>query len=138
MAEKQQLYIELDPEIAAVFNQSKAVSASHGTSVNLMKATAKRRRSKKQIAEEKEEEERRQREIDQKLARFEEMEQAAKKVMDHEASAKEVKDMIQNLRNSGLIKADVEGNLYPVDDFEEAQALKRQRYEDERTAERMQ
>ena len=57
MADKRQLYIEMDPEIAEIYNESKAVSTSQGSSFNLMKASAKRRRSKKQIEEEKRQEE---------------------------------------------------------------------------------
>ena len=57
VAEQKQMFIELDPEIAEMFNQSSAVSTSHGSSFNLMKASAKRRRSKKQIEKEKLEEE---------------------------------------------------------------------------------
>ena len=47
IAESKQLYIEMDPEIAEIYNRSKAVSTSQGSSFNLMKASAKRRRSKK-------------------------------------------------------------------------------------------
>ena len=43
IAEQRQLYIELDPEIAEIFDQSNAVSTTQGTSFNLMKASAKRR-----------------------------------------------------------------------------------------------
>ena len=53
VADSKQLYIEMDAEIAEIYNKSKAVSTSQGSSFNLMKASAKRRRSKKQIAEEK-------------------------------------------------------------------------------------
>lgn len=56
IAEQKQLFIEMDPEIANIYNQSKAVSTSQGSSFNLMKASAKRRRSKKQIEEEKKQE----------------------------------------------------------------------------------
>ena len=63
IAEQRQLFIELDEEVAEVFNQSTAVSTSNGSSFQLMKASAKRRRSKKQIKAEKEQEERQQREI---------------------------------------------------------------------------
>ena len=71
--EQKQLYIEMDAEIAAVYNNSKAVSTNQGSSFNLMKASAKRRRSKKQIEEEKKQEELHKREVDQKLAEFDSM-----------------------------------------------------------------
>ena len=47
IAEQQQLYIEMDPEIAEVYKNSKAVSTNQGSSFQLMKASSKRRRSKK-------------------------------------------------------------------------------------------
>ena len=53
IADKQQLYIEMDPEIAEIYNNCKAISTQQGSSHNLMKASARRRRSKKQIEEEK-------------------------------------------------------------------------------------
>ena len=62
------MYIEMDPEIAAIYEKSKAVSTNQGSSFNLMKASAKRRRSKKQIEEEAKQEELRKAEIDKKLA----------------------------------------------------------------------
>ena len=66
--EKRDLYIEMDPEIAAIYNKSKAVSTNQGSSFNLMKASAKRRRSKKQIEEEAKQEALQKAEIDKKLA----------------------------------------------------------------------
>ena len=70
MADKRELYIEMDPEIAEIYKQRKAVSTSQGSSFNLMKASAKRRRSKKQIEEEKKQEELKQQEIQDKMARY--------------------------------------------------------------------
>ena len=75
VAEKRELFIEMDAEIAAVYNNSKAVSTNQGSSFNLMKASAKRRRSKKQIEEEKKQEELRQAEVDAKLQQFDDMQQ---------------------------------------------------------------
>ena len=65
----------MDPEIAEIYEKSKAVSTSQGSSYNLMKACSKRRRSKKQIEEEKKQEELRQADVAQKLAQFNEMEE---------------------------------------------------------------
>ena len=55
--EKEEMYVELDPEIAKVFRASKAVSTSNGRSYHMMKATATRRRTKEEIKREKELEE---------------------------------------------------------------------------------
>ena len=70
VVEKKDLTIQMDPEIAAIYNKSKAVSTNNGVSYNLLKATAKRRRTKKQIEEEKKQEELRQKQIEEKLAQF--------------------------------------------------------------------
>ena len=75
VADKKQLYIEMDPEIAAIYNNSKAVSTNQGSSFNLMKASAKRRRSKKQIEEEKKQEELHKLDVERKMAEFDSMQQ---------------------------------------------------------------
>ena len=49
--EKQQMFIEVDPEIAQILKQSNAVSTTNGTAYQLFKASAKRRRTKQEIEE---------------------------------------------------------------------------------------
>ena len=71
--EKEEMYVELDPEIAKVFMASKAVSTSNGRSYHMMKATATRRRTKEEIKRDKEMEEARKLEIELKLQRYDEM-----------------------------------------------------------------
>ena len=44
--QSQSMMIDLDPEIAAIFQASQSVSVSKGNSAHLMKATASRRRTK--------------------------------------------------------------------------------------------
>ena len=73
VAEEKQLYIEMDAEVAEVYNNSKAVSTNHGSSFNLMKASSKRRRSKKQIEEEKAEEAMRILNFETKMRKLDEM-----------------------------------------------------------------
>ena len=46
---KDEMYVELDPEIAKIFQASKAVSTSNGRSYHMMKASAKPRRTKEEI-----------------------------------------------------------------------------------------
>lgn len=46
-----QHYIELDPEIAKIYQQSKAISTSNGKTYQLLKSSAKPRRTKAEIAE---------------------------------------------------------------------------------------
>ena len=46
---EQNKYIELDPEIAKIFQASKAVSTNNGSAYHLFKASAKRRRTKQEI-----------------------------------------------------------------------------------------
>ena len=71
--EKEEMYVELDPEMAKVFHASKAVSTSNGRSYHMMKASAKPRRTKEEIKRDKEMEEAKQLEIELKLQRYEEM-----------------------------------------------------------------
>lgn len=67
-------YIELDAELAKIFQESKAVSTSNGNAYHLFKATAKRRRTKKEIEEDKLKEEREKAEIATMMQRFKAME----------------------------------------------------------------
>ena len=69
-------YIELDPEIAKVYQQSKAISTSNGKTYQLLKSSAKPRRTKAEIAEAKLREAEKQMEIEMKLKKLEEMEQS--------------------------------------------------------------
>ena len=68
-------YIELEPELAKVFYESKAVSTNNGNVYHLFKANAKRRRTKKEIEEDKLEEARKKMEIDDMMRRFKAMEE---------------------------------------------------------------
>ena len=104
IAESKQLYIELDPEVAEVFNQSKAVSTSQGSSYNLMKASAKRRRSKKQIQEEALQEEMQQQEIRRKIARIEEMEAQYAVIKEKADRVDAIDNAVVALKASGLLK----------------------------------
>jgi len=61
---KREMSIVMDPEIAAIYKESKAVSTNQGVSYNLLKASSKRRRTKAQIVEEENEERLRKAEID--------------------------------------------------------------------------
>ena len=70
---KEELYVELDPEIAKVFIASKAVSTSNGRSYHMMKACAKPRRTKAEIQRDKDLEEARKLENELKLLRYDEM-----------------------------------------------------------------
>ena len=67
-------YIELDPEVARVYQQSQAISTSNGKTYQLMKPSAKPRRTKAEIAEAKLKEAEKQMEIEMRLKRLEEME----------------------------------------------------------------
>ena len=136
IAEQKQLYIEMDPEIASIYNQSKAVSTSQGSSFNLMKASAKRRRSKKQIEEEKKQEALRQAEIEQKLADYDRMKSRLNEVKESDDYQKKGQVLMSDLWNSGLITQDGKGQICAVDDVEIAMQLKRQRQEQSDEAKR--
>ena len=67
------MYVELDPEIAKVFQQSKAVSTNNGRSYHMMKSSAKPRRTKQEIEEAKLLEEAKKLEVELKMKRYDEM-----------------------------------------------------------------
>ena len=73
MKEKEDMYVELDPEIAKVFQQSKAVSTNNGRSYHMMKSSAKPRRTKQEIEEAKLLEEAKKLEVELKMKRYDEM-----------------------------------------------------------------
>ena len=51
VANKQNLHVEVDPEILAVINASTAVSTSKGNAAHLMKINSKRRRTRAEMEE---------------------------------------------------------------------------------------
>ena len=51
VAKKQNLHVEVDPEILAVINASTAVSTQKGNAAHLMKASSKRRRTRAEMEE---------------------------------------------------------------------------------------
>ena len=65
--------IEMDPEIAAIYQKSKAISTSNGKMYQLFKESAKPRRTKAEIKEAKLQEAAEKLEVELKLKRFEEM-----------------------------------------------------------------
>ena len=138
VADKRELYIEMDAEIAEIYQQSKAVSTTNGSSFNLLKASAKRRRSKKQIEEEKRQEELKQAEIERKLAHLEQLKQANGGQDVPADSIKSARDMINALVNNGMVRFGPNGDVIPVTNFSEHQALKRQRMDDEQNAQNIQ
>ena len=69
------MYIELDPEIAEIYKNCKAVSTTNGKSYQMMKVGAKPRRTKAEIEEQKLQEAAEKKDIEQKLKEHAEMEQ---------------------------------------------------------------
>ena len=67
-------YIELDPELARIFRESKTVSTNNGNAYHLFKANAKRRRTKQEIEEEKLAEAAKKIEVEMKLQRMADIE----------------------------------------------------------------
>ena len=65
--------IQMDPEIAAIFRSSTAVSTNNGRSFNMMRITAQRRRGKAQIREEKLREQEQLQETERKLKELEDL-----------------------------------------------------------------
>ena len=67
--------IQMDPEIARIFNASNAVAVNIGISNNLMKAGSKRRRTKREIEREKLEEVLKRRQVEESMQQFQQMQQ---------------------------------------------------------------
>jgi hypothetical protein len=137
IAEQKQLYIELDPEVAEIFNQSKAVSTSQGSSYNLMKASAKRRRSKKQIQEEALQEETQQQEIRRKIARIEEMEAQYAVIKQKADRVDAIDGAVVALKASGLLKQTGEDSYQPVQSFQEHQNVLQEREDEVKLTEQL-
>jgi hypothetical protein len=123
VAEDKNLNIAMDPEIAAIYRASMAVSVSKGTSHNLMKITAKRRRSKAQIAEEKEAEKRRLVEVDQKLMQLNHLQNQMPGLQDKAERHDVLLDTVQGLIEKGLVKHLDDGTIEAVQSFQEHQQV---------------
>ena len=122
IAEDRNMNIHLDPEIAAIFRASNAVSSTNGTGYNLMKQSAVRRRSKKQIEADKLAEARKLRETEQKLK---ELEQIKAELQENRAAMGNATQVMHDLYEVGLLKrTEVDGQVVPVETFEEYQELK--------------
>jgi hypothetical protein len=80
------------------------VSTQQGSSFNLMKASAKRRRSKKQIEKEKQDEEARVRDINAKLANYEQMEQEVALLQQDQSRVNNVSEAVEKLKSYGFVK----------------------------------
>ena len=120
----------MDAEIADIYNKSKAVSTSQGSSFNLMKQSSKRRRSKKQIEEEKRQEELRRLDVEQKLQQFDAMQQKVENMQGAAEHLSQAQGFLDHLKDSNLVYYNDAGNLCTVDNVEEMQELKRQRLEE--------
>ena len=80
------------------------MSTQQGSSFNLMKASAKRRRSKKQIEKEKQDEEARARDINAKLANYEQMEQEVALLQQDKSRVNYVSEAVEKLKSYGFVK----------------------------------
>jgi hypothetical protein len=69
-----------------------------------MKASAKRRRSKKQIEKEKQDEEARVRDINAKLANYEQMEQEVALLQQDQSRVNNVSEAVEKLKSYGFVK----------------------------------
>ena len=69
-----------------------------------MKASAKRRRSKKQIEKEKQDEKARVRDINAKLANYEQMEQELALLQQDQSRVNNVSEVVEKLKSYGFVK----------------------------------
>jgi len=95
-----------------------------------MKQCAVRRRSKRQIAEDKQAKIDREAEVEEKMARFRQMEQQIMELQQNAMDQQKVKDTLDGLQNAGLLKGDGQGNYEAVGSFEEHQQLVRVRQQE--------
>ena len=128
----EQSTIKMDPEIAAIFNQSTATTVSKGISHCLLSTRAKRRRTKEEIKQSREAEQLEARRIQAKL---EEHEQMQKKLLEQQQQLaqqwqeieglKEVKDnVVPGLVANGLLDHDPESGYYhPAKDWDHYQQI---------------
>ena len=75
MAKERNLLIKMNPQLAAAFKASTAVSVSHGNAAHMLKEQSKRRRTKAQIDADKEKKQRDDAVVQERLAAAEEMRQ---------------------------------------------------------------
>ena len=80
------------------------MSTQEGSWFKLMKASAKRRRSKKQIEKEKQDEEARVRDINAKLANYEQMEQEVTLLQQDQSRVNNVSEAVEKLKSYGFVK----------------------------------
>ena len=85
-------FIELDPEIAKLFVESKAVSTSNGSAYHLFKASATRRRTKKEIEQAKIEEKAKKTEIELKMEQFAQLQEQVAQMQQQLQNQKQVLD----------------------------------------------
>ena len=113
------MYVELDPEIALIFQQIKAVSTNNGRSYHMMKSSAKPRRTKQEIEEAKLLEEANKLEVELKMKKYAEMERqlAQQEVLLQNQDA--MNTQANYLFEKGLIRQDREGAWVSVDTLEE-------------------
>ena len=135
----------MDPEIAAIYRESKAVSMNQGASYLLLKASSKRRRTKEEIKQQDEEERQERLEVEAKMARYDQMERQQQQQEGLIEGAKNLFDqkegllqMLQVLKQKGMVKFDENTDTFsPVDNIEEMQQLSAQNEQESAAAEKM-
>ena len=115
--------IEMDPEIAAIYQKSKAISTSNGKMYQLFKESAKPRRTKAEIKEARLQEDAEKLEIELKLKRFEEMQQELEGQQNQIQNQQRMENQMNHLIDQGLVKQDIVGGWVAVDSLEEQQAV---------------
>ena len=88
-----------------------------------MKQTSKRRRTKAQIEADKKNEEAKQQDTQAKLAQFASMEQRIATMEQSLSNASQMQAQVFNLMDHGVVKADADGNSWPVDDPRERESI---------------
>ena len=103
-----------------------------------MKAGSKRRRSRAEIVRDKLLNAQKEREVQEKLAQFNYMQQRIKQLELFEGDRQNLSDAFQHLKSKGLIKQEFNGNFSAVNSYEEAEKIRKQVEEDQKIASQMQ
>ena len=91
-----------------------------------MKAGSKRRRSRAEIVRDKLLNAQKEREVQEKLAQFNYMQQRIKQLELFEGDRQNLSDAFQHLKSKGLIKQEFNGNFSAVNSYEEAEEIRKQ------------
>ena len=114
MALKNNMLINVDPDIAAAFDDTNHVSTSKGNGAHLMKIGSKRKRTKAEMRQAREAEAHREQESELRLARIRELEQAMVEKEEDNQRHRGAYDFVKKMVEEGELDLDERGNVQPL------------------------